>query len=227
MSNSKSIIHQARVYICACKHDRIKKLPEQLEKLNVPYVIEKELPSPEQHSTCVLFDATSRRMRQQVIAYTHRPLLWLEDDIDIPENFWGLWEEYEESLPCDWQAAVIGWGIIVDNGTKIRRVSKGWWHLEKDDKPSEFLGVQAVLFNSGEWRKLLGDLKFRCDMELCDTLEKIGITQIYHADKILIGTNDPLTTFGYPVIQYPKMSDPQYWSWEKFRYRNIDESDFV
>ena len=82
-----------------------------------------------------------------------------------------------------------------------------------------------MLVNAGAWRTRLADKEFRCDVGLCGVLRGIGVTQIYHTDRILIGTNDPLTTFGDAVVQYPVMSAPRYFGWEN-GYRAVEESDY-
>jgi hypothetical protein len=199
--------------------------------------MERESPRPDQQNTRVHFDNASRRFRQQVLSFMNRPLLWLEDDCDIPDDFLEVWSRYERTLPMDWKVAVIGWGAIYsdgDNGrAKIRRVAEGWWCLEREGvKPgypahATFGGAQAVLVNAGEWRRQLTDKIFRCDVELCKVLNEIGVEEIYHTDKILIGTNDPHSVHGNPSATYPKMRQPQYWSWQKREWRAVREGDFV
>ena len=224
------ILHQAKIYVAACKPERIRKLPEQLEKLDLPYIIERELPSV-QAASGVVFDGCSRRFRDQVLTDTETPLLWLEDDIDIFYNFLEVWAEYEKTLPVDWKVAVLGWGLMHEDGDrapKIREVSPGWWHLEEPVVfAPNFSGTQATLVNGGEWRELFRDKAFRCDIDLCRLLKEHGIEQIYHTDKVLIGTCDPTTTFGDAVVQYPTMTVPKYWSWKELRYRDVQESDFL
>jgi len=180
----------------------------------------------------VLLDECSRRFRQQVITEVDRPLLWLEDDIDVPYNFREIWNYYEQTLPDDWQVAVIGWGIIPDfEEIKIRCITPGWWHLESIEYAS-FGGSQAVLVNSGDWRLKLHDKEFRCDCNLCETLKDIGVTKVYHTDTILIGTNDPENTIGDSVIQYSKMTTPRYYQsrngvQKRNKVRKIRASDFI
>ena len=226
-----SILQQARVYVCACKPERIRKIPEQLEKLDLPYIIERELPNPDGTHDKAHLDNCSRRFRQQVITHTDRLLLWLEDDIDIPDNFLEVWTEYEKTLPTDWHVAVPGWGAIYCDGgdqtARIRKVSPGWWHLTRGGSYGVFGGAQAVLVNRGQWRMGLSEKIFRCDVELCKVLHEIGITQIYHTDKTLIGTNDPHSVFGNLSVMYPTMQEPKYWSWAKMEWRDVQEGDYV
>ena len=221
-----TINNQTRIYVAACKPERIRRLPGQLKKLDLPYTIERELPRSREENAGY-FNAPSQRFRQQIITDVETPLLWLEDDVDIPDNFFEIWGGYEKTLPVDWCAAVIGWGILAsdyDDEPKLKRVSPGWWHLT--DKAS-FYGTQAVLFNRGEWRTRLQDEVFRADLGFCTAFRKAGIEQFYHTDTILIGTNDPETTFGDPVILYPKLGKPGYYSWQNGKWGEIKESDFA
>ena len=220
------MLNQTRIYIAACTHERAGKLPEQLEKLNLPYTLERELPNPDESNTKVHLDNPSRRFRQQISTHTDRPLLWLEDDMDIPDNFWEVWGEYEKTLPDDWCVAVIGWGVIYSEHVKIRRITPGWWHLD-GNTAHMFAGATAILVNSGEWRKQLADKIFRCDVELHKILKEIGITQIYNSDVILIGNTSALTTSeGGLSQQYPPMTVPDYWIAERLERRKPIESDF-
>ena len=106
----------------------------------------------------------------------------------------------------------IGWGAIYcDGGDKtatIKKVAPGWWQLMRKDYPV-FGGSQAVLVNKGQWRMGLAGKIFRCDVELCKVLHEIGVTQIYHTDKTLIGTNDPHSVFGTPSVICPFQELPQ------------------
>jgi len=120
------LLQQARIYVCACKPERIRKLPEQLEKLDSPYIIERELPNPDGKNTLIHFDNASRRFREQVTSHIEVPLLWLEDDCDIPDNFLEVWAEYEKTLPGDWCVAVLGWGAIYCDGEQGLVVSPFW-----------------------------------------------------------------------------------------------------
>ena len=175
----------------------------------------------------VVFDPPSYRFRQQLLVGIDKPFLWLEDDIDIPDNFVDIWSEYEKNLPVDWKVAVLGWGILYDEGVKIRKVSPGWWHLTGGRiNYAAFSGAHAVLVNAGDWRLKLANKEFRCDVGLCGALRDVGVMEIYHSDKVLIGTNDPLTTFGDDVVQYPKMSEPLYFCWEN-GYRAVREDDYI
>ena len=207
----KSILEETKIYVCACQQARLERLPKKLARLNLPYIIERELPSPLENPGRgdVLLDACSRRFRDTCIKDVDKPLLWLEDDIDIPYNFREIWSYYESTLPSDWQVAVIGWGLIPSFAkTKIRCMSPGWWSLV--GCPPRFCGTQAVLINRGGWRLKLEGQRFRCDIHLHEMLKEIGITGIYNTDRILIGTNDVQTTFGAPIIQHKKLIVPRY-----------------
>ena len=227
-----SILESTRIYVAACKYERMLKLPAQLVKLKLPHTIEREPPSynangSKQYGVNIWFDPPSRRFRRQCMIDVDKPFLWLEDDIDIPDCFLNIWSRYEKNLPADWKVAVLGWGIIYDEGVRIRNVSPGWWHLDGGKGHyAAFSGSQAVLVNAGDWRRKLAKKEFRCDVGLCGVLKGIGITQIYHSDKVLIGTNDPHTTFGDAVVQYSKMSEPRYFGW-KVGYRAIRDDDFI
>jgi hypothetical protein len=61
-------------------------------------------------------DNASRRFRRQVTLWCDQPLLWLEDDCDVPDDFLEVWSRYERTLPADWKVAVIGWGCDGDGG---------------------------------------------------------------------------------------------------------------
>ena len=225
---TQSILEEARVYACAASQARTNKLPKQLARLHLPYVIDRQLPVYELRATqALVMDAASQRFRQQITSDVDRPLLWLEDDIAIPYNFREIWSHYESTLPEDWSVAVIGWGIIhYRDDTKVRCVTPGWWHLEGSDV--KFSGSQAVLVNRGDWRLKLKDMEFRCDTGLVHALSDIGVTTIYHTDTVLIGTNDIETTHGGAIIQYPTLSTPCfYYIKPSARTRTLVESDFV
>jgi len=220
------IFPETRVYVAACQQARLARLPKQLARLNLPYTLEREEPSVP--SGVGLLDSPSRRFRQQVTSEVDRPLLWLEDDIDVPYNFREIWTHYERTLPKDWHVVVFGWGIIMDcQEIKIRCVTPGWWHLEGGTNwYASFDGAQAILVNRGDWRLKLKDKEFRCDSMLCAALKDVGVTEVYHTDTILIGTNDPQDSFGNRRIMKPKMATPIYHSPTR-GIRKVKESDFI
>jgi len=110
----------------------------------------------------------------------------------------------------------------------IRQINSEWLKLE-GEKPG-FGGAQAILVNSGDWRLQLKSKAFRCDMELCRALKDIGIDEIYHTKKILIGTVDPITTVGRESVVFPVLTDARWWARQsdgKFGFRDIKESEII
>ena len=211
-----SILDNIRVFVCACSLTRLRKLPNQLAKLELPYTLRCEPPTDrivgyEETNAC------SRRFIEQIITSTDEKLLWLEDDIDVPYNFREIWSHYEGTLPDDWKIAVIGWGAFPDSeALKIRSISRGWWNLEGEvtldsglQCYAPFHGTHAVLFNSGDWRKEFVGRNFYADIQLGTVCHELGITQIYHTDRTLIGTGDINNVFGDAIIQHPKLRVPR------------------
>jgi GR25 family glycosyltransferase involved in LPS biosynthesis len=214
------LLDQTRIYVAACKEERIAKLPRQLARLQQPYTIERRLPVPKDQQQW-WFNECSRRFREQILTRIDVPLLWLEDDADIPPHFLEVWSDYEKTLPTDWKIAVIGWRYLHDGSAKIRRTNQGWWHLEG----KSFYGTQAVLVNRGEWRRGFADKEFLADTGLLDVLRELGIFQIYHSDKILIGAGDPTNVFGEGVYTSASMTSPLYFN--EFGFREIRNDDFI
>jgi hypothetical protein len=196
-----SILQQARVYVAACADRRIVKLPEQLAKLGQPYILEKEHPRSIQSALDsrgdrVFWDRCSQRFTEQAGREVERPLLWLEDDILIPDDFTTIWRDYETAIPHDWQIAVIGYLTIRGKYTKIKRINARWGELVDSstypDLAPRFGGTQAVLFNAGQWRTELSKRFFQADWGLGRVAKDLGL-RMYFSDKRIIGTSDPLS----------------------------------
>jgi hypothetical protein len=213
----RSFLNRARVYVAACADRRIERLPVQLEILGLPYVLEKELPAPVQRprdarGDYVFWDRCSQRFREQMEIETDRPLLWLEDDIVLPEDFHAVWNCYELSLPLDWQIAILGYLTIRGKYTRIRVVNNYWWELVDGsgypDVAPRFGGTQAVLFNSGRWRSALSGKIFQADWGMGRVVKDLRI-RMYFANKRIIGTSDnKSTTTGRRAITAECMSVP-------------------
>ena len=212
-----NLLTNIRVYVAACRQDRIDRLLPTLKNLGIDeWTLVKERPgNPDDYGKVVL-DPPSRRFRQQLTVDVDRPLMWLEDDADVRPDFAQQWQPFGETLPEDWNIAVIGWGSILDNPeTKPVFVNDYWCQIEH----GAFSGAQCVLVNHADWRWELAKHEFRCDSGLLGAMQAAGISGerngVYFTRKILVGTNDPETTFGKPVVQYPVYSIPNRFSFER------------
>ena len=144
--------------------------------------------------------------------------MWLDDDTDIRPDFQERLQPFMETLPDDWKIAVIGWGILFE-GIDCVAVNDHWLQITSGHDCA-FAGAQCILVNRGEWRHELAKQQFRCDNGLPGAMQRAGVvgTQngLYLSRTILIGTNDPNTTFGEPVVQYAVYSKPLRFSWKRY-----------
>jgi len=211
-------LDEARVYGAACRTDRTERLLSQIRNLGIAdWQVAVEKPAKSEEYGKIVLDPPSRRFRRQLTVATHRPFVWLEDDADIPPDFKERIRPFFETLPNDWKIAVIGWGLLFEDiGCKF--VNDHWLQITSGHSCG-FAGLQCAVVNSGEWRHELSKWQFRCDNGLPGAMKDAGIEGVenglYLSRTILVGTNDPLTTFGEPVVQYPVYSKPMRFSWKK------------
>jgi hypothetical protein len=206
-----SILDNARAYVAACSQSRLDALLPKLQHLDMKEVTVAQEPRKIKcRKSGIVFDACSNRFRHQMAAGVHRPLVWIEDDADIPENFRTLWAPYEKSLPADWKIAVIGWGVISAIGRKTAwaPVNDLWCHVD-----GPFWGTHCVLFNSGQWRHKLAREIFFADSGLHVAMKNAGLNtkEKYHTRSILIGTCDRHNVHGRPVIGH-RTGGPILWA---------------
>lgn len=230
-----NILHDIRVYVAACKQERIDRLLPTLKHLGIDgWTVAQVRPGNPDEYGQVLFDQPSRRFVRQLSIDIDRPYMWLEDDAEIAPDFQERWQPYNETLPDDWKIAVIGWGIVFD-GTEHKPVNAHWCQLRGKNESQwkdygtvgAFGGIQCAIINSGEWRNELAKQQFRCDSGLYDAMQRINIDGLYLSTTILVGTNDPLTTFGKVVVQYPVYSKPRRFSWAKHNATGNGYSEFL
>jgi len=215
-----NILENIRVYAAACKQERIDRILPTLKNLGIPeWTIEKESPgNPKEYGKIVL-DPPSRRFIEQLTVEVERPCMWLEDDADVRPDFQERVAPFLETLPDDWKIAMIGWGLIIDDVECIF-VNDHWCQVQSGQNWGVVAGAQCVLVNSGQWRhELAKQSPFRCDAGLARALKDASVpgqrNGLYLSRTILVGTSDPLTTFGQPVIQYQVYTKPRRFSWKR------------
>jgi len=182
------------------------------------WTLEKERPGNPAEYGKVVLDPPSRRFIQQLAIDTDRPLVWLEDDADIRPDFQERLAPFLATLPDDWKIAVLGWGVLYDD-IECVFINDHWCQVQGGKNWGAFAGAQCVLVNGGEWRYDLAKLEFRCDFGLAAAMQAAKIAGqrngLYLSRTILVGTNDPFTTFGKEVVQYAVYSKPMRFSWKK------------
>lgn len=228
----ENLLTHIRVYVAACQQERIDRLLPMLKNLGIDaWTLEKERPGSADDYGKIVLDPPSRRFIHQLTVDVNKPFMWLEDDADIHPDFQERLVPFLEKLPDDWTIAVIGWGLIYED-TEYIPVNECWCQVQGGQSWGAFSGAQCVLVNSGEWRYKLAQQEFRCDVGLPGAMRASDISGqrngLYLSRTILVGTNDPETTFGKPVVQYAVYSKPRRFSFEKHAetgngYRELEE----
>ena len=219
---SPNPLDNIRVYAAACKQERIDRILPTLKNLGIPeWTIEKESPgNPDEYGKVVL-DPPSRRFIEQLTVEVERPFMWLEDDADVRPDFRERVAPFLAALPEDWKIAMIGWGLVIGDVECIA-VNDHWYQVQNGQDWGVVAGAQCVLVNRGEWRhELAKQSPFRCDAGLARSLKSANIpgqrNGLYLSSTILVGTSDPLTTFGQPVIQHPVYTQPRRFCWKRHK----------
>ena len=208
-----------RLYVAACKQERIDRILPVIRHLGIEdWIIERERPgNPDDYGRVVL-DPASRRFIGQLTVNVERPFMWLEDDADVRPDFQERVAPFLETLPSDWKIAVLGWGLIFED-IEYLPINEHWCQVQGGQNWGAFAGAQCMLVNSGAWRENLAKHRFRCDVGLPGAMRAAGIAGqrngLYLSRTILVGTNDPNTTFDKPVITYPVYSQPKRFSWKR------------